>query len=700
LRITAFQKWGLKAELPAKNRLRITTPLPRKQKPIKLKVVALTLLGMYTVFVFAVFAIFQKHGVNHEETLVEVGNFGFFRKNTGDASRANILGLKEEGPVNMKADEIHSLLTGSLIQNLDIQSIPVELPMAVADNGMEGLGDNRSTMEVIKDTLNAARFGNRMYISDAAAQKNDSKFVIPPNKRKRDIPMLTAYCQPINQTEWKMQPLPIRQRNDLLKVSFPHVNSCMALTSQFPIDNPPVDLDPFLPWIHDVFPSSDGKYVMFVSQNRRRCYNGQKNVSHTDVIPEGVVANNGYVHVDPGKNYYMRPQAALFQHVPVKRINNDLVGDGDGEEDEPRYRLASHEDADADGMETRFICRFKLYDTATSITSIIGYSLSKYELDYDYLSFRKGYPFTHTEAGYDNHMIWTSQLLFRCPIPTKYHNMVARGDVVTDDYSTLFVDVVPIRTAPRYTPPREFLPPRYNQTDVSGDFIADKVWGKEHVLPKIDNSGRWENIPICMPSLMQHGVVKKGADLELLRIPEAILGKKRKTKDVPIKEMGVKIHKVIACTWASTTFRTRGNRANVEDGERRLKEWLEFNLLAGFDHIYVYDNSGAFGSENSLAEVVKLFPGKVTRVDWPCKICSNLDGSEGERSSQYAAESSCRLRFGTHARWLASFDTDEYIVPMGKFNSIGDVSEYLDRKGMHIAEFKSSPAKPRFNLLE
>eukprot|EP00956_Cyclotella_meneghiniana_P029214 scaffold70131_cov66-Cyclotella_meneghiniana.AAC.18 len=196
---------------------------------------------------------------------------------------------------------------------------------------------------------------------------------------------------------------------------------------------------------------------------------------------------------------------------------------------------------------------------------------------------------------------------------------------------------------------------------------------------------------------MQHDVVKKGVDLELLRIPEATLGKKRWTKDVPIPEMGVKIHKVIACTWASATFRTRGNRANVGDGERRLKEWLEFNLLAGFDHIYVYDNSGAFTNENSLAEVVNLFPGKVTRVDWPCKICSNLDGNMGERSSQYAAESSCRLRFGTHARWL---DTDEYLVPMGKFTSMGDVSEYLDGMGMHIAEFKSSPAKPRFNLLD
>lgn len=73
-------------------------------------------------------------------------------------------------------------------------------------------------------------------------------------------------------------------------------------------------------------------------------------------------------------------------------------------------------------------------------------------------------------------------------------------------------------------------------------------------------------------------------------------------------------------------------------------------------HLPQYDNSGAFTNEDSLADVIDLFPReKVTRIDWPCKICSNRDGNEGERSSQYAAESSCRLRFGSHAKWLGSF---------------------------------------------
>lgn len=33
----------------------------------------------------------------------------------------------------------------------------------------------------------------------------------------------------------------------------------------------PVDADPYLPWIHDLFPSKDGKHVEFIISNKRRC---------------------------------------------------------------------------------------------------------------------------------------------------------------------------------------------------------------------------------------------------------------------------------------------------------------------------------------------------------------------------------------------------------------------------------------------
>lgn len=565
--------------------------------------------------------------------------------------------------------------------------------------------DRRTGEDIVVSVLTGAKYGDRQYESEEESEKEFAKLLTDQGGlgggRKPDMPVLTAYCEPVNQTQWETRPLPPREgpttKSSLFEISYPHLRSCMALSSQWPIDTPPVDLDPFLPWIHDVFPSSDGQNVMFVAQNRRRCYNGQRSLRNGEKPPKGVIHHKNFIHIDYAKNYFMRPQSALFQHVPVKRIPSE---NNPGEDAEPRYRLASHEEADAEGMETRFICRFKSYDpNASPSLSIVGYTLSKHVVDYDYHTYRKGYKFSATEAGYDNHMIWQSQLLFKCPVPTAYHEMVQNGDTVVDDYATLYVDVIPIRTAPRYTPPREFLQPKYDfHNDLENLFLPDIEWGKDHVLPRIDESGRWENIPVCMPSLMSHGIVPKGVDVNALTIPENESDKKyaKFTGELPPK-----IHKVIACTWASTTFRTRSNRAQVGDGKRRLKEWLEFNLLSGFDHIYVYDNSGAFTNQDSLADIIGLFPpDKVTRVDWPCKICSNRDGNEGERSSQYAAESSCRLRFGTHARWLGSFDTDEYLVPMGQHNSMGEVADELDQKGVKVAVFKSSPAKPRLDLLE
>lgn len=46
-----------------------------------------------------------------------------------------------------------------------------------------------------------------------------------------------------------------------------------ATPPDFPIQQAkfcPVELDPFLPWIHDVFPTTDGKRIEFIAQNMRR----------------------------------------------------------------------------------------------------------------------------------------------------------------------------------------------------------------------------------------------------------------------------------------------------------------------------------------------------------------------------------------------------------------------------------------------
>ena len=43
-------------------------------------------------------------------------------------------------------------------------------------------------------------------------------------------------------------------------------------------------------------------------------------------LPKGVTSHLGVVHIDYAKNYLMRPQSALFQHVPLKRMPRATSG--------------------------------------------------------------------------------------------------------------------------------------------------------------------------------------------------------------------------------------------------------------------------------------------------------------------------------------------------------------------------------------
>ena len=165
-----------------------------------------------------------------------------------------------------------------------------------------------------------------------------------------------------------------------------------------------------------------------------------------------------------------------------------------------------------------------------------------------------------------------------------------------------------------------------------------------------------------------------------------------------------KKHRLASCLWASAGYATRGNRFAVNDGQRRLLEWITYNKLIGFDHFYVYDNSGAFGGDTSLKPIADLFPDDVTYVPWPSQVCNNNPNnvdSVGERSSQYAAESSCRLRFGPDVEWIGQFDIDEYLVPMGNHTNINpSLLDELEQEDTRIIAFGSWRAWPRWAFIE
>jgi hypothetical protein len=173
-----------------------------------------------------------------------------------------------------------------------------------------------------------------------------------------------------------------------------------------------------------------------------------------------------------------------------------------------------------------------------------------------------------------------------------------------------------------------------------------------------------------------------------------------------IFEKPEKPHYLSACVWASAEFKTRGlSRASdiTSDAFDRFNEWIEFHLLVGFDQIYLYDNSGAHTNATSLKEAANRFPGKVTYIDWPSIICNNnppAHDNTGERSSQYAAENSCRTRYGPFTEWIASFDLDEYLVPMGDHTSLTTVLRNAAKGGTNILSLRSSRGQLRPEFCE
>ena len=211
----------------------------------------------------------------------------------------------------------------------------------------------------------------------------------------------------------------------------------------------PVNADPFLPWIHDLFPNKNGTMIHFIAQNKRRCNSGK---AHWEDI------------------HALEPQVTIMQPISVKRIDESTarklaptLWSTDDDDDtitssNDRYVLAPHEEADPDGMFTRFICRFRAMNYIAGKTPelmYVGETLSTYPYNYEFVNYRKdtGDLSMLTPKGKDNAMFWQAQLRFDCPVPDNgnLRSIISSGaSVLSDGTPSIYVDVVPIRTAPRY----------------------------------------------------------------------------------------------------------------------------------------------------------------------------------------------------------------------------------------------------------
>ena len=374
---------------------------------------------------------------------------------------------------------------------------------------------------------------------------------------------------------------------------------------------------------------------------------------------------------------YWEPQMALFQPVPIHVDLSDV--------DNPRYSLASPDD-NATIHETRFLCYFHNDRNETATT------FSVYPFNYEFVSWRKhrGIMFEAEGAKGDTSKLELSQLVFACPIPT---SMMAQAQpplqVDKLQHVAFYLDLVPIRTPAR----RQFMltEDHVGPTELRNmkPFDALKHYGPRgfHVLPDVKNSGRWANLPVCLP-------------------PKAPV-----PDDIPASTtITTKKHRLVACTWAAASYHRRGDVTAVHDTAKRLREWIAFHRLVGFDHLYIYDNTqplpNAADEESTASLPLQTIATQederfVTYIRWKPTICNNnrpQHAVPGERSSQYAAEASCRARYGPHTDWLVFMDIDEYLVPMGN-NLWHGVLDQADQDGVKVLKLKSARGRPRHSLM-
>ena len=81
-----------------------------------------------------------------------------------------------------------------------------------------------------------------------------------------------------------------------------------------------------------------------------------------------------------------------------------------------------------------------------------------------------------------------------------------------------------------------------------------------------------------------------------------------------------------------------------------IVEWVEYYMLQGVEHFYLYNNNGTDNSEQLLKPYIDK--GIITWINWP------------GQQQQLDIYNNCIAQYKNDTKWLAIVDLDEFIVPM------------------------------------
>ena len=109
----------------------------------------------------------------------------------------------------------------------------------------------------------------------------------------------------------------------------------------------------------------------------------------------------------------------------------------------------------------------------------------------------------------------------------------------------------------------------------------------------------------------------------------------------------------------------------VKNEAKYIQEWIEYHLLVGVNHFYVYDNESTDDLKIKLkpyidAGIVEYiyFPGQHRQINMVNNVVK---------------------RAKNETKWLAIIDTDEFLVPLDGHKTITDaLKEYKDAPGIEV----------------
>ncbi|MBV6646819.1 MAG: glycosyltransferase family 92 protein [Cyclobacteriaceae bacterium] len=119
---------------------------------------------------------------------------------------------------------------------------------------------------------------------------------------------------------------------------------------------------------------------------------------------------------------------------------------------------------------------------------------------------------------------------------------------------------------------------------------------------------------------------------------------------------------------------------NFKNETPYIKEWLDYHLLVGVDHFYLYDQDG--GEE--VRELLKPYEdaGHVTRHLWTKYDGTKYDGPTKwyQRNKNHMGFAHCAEHYRQDFQWVMKIDVDEFLYPTDESDSILPWLQGIDAK--------------------